>query len=61
MKMNTSDMMKIGGAVMAVGTVAAIAMGSKKKNSAKSKIKKFAKKSEKALDGVMDNMQYMFK
>ncbi len=54
----TQNAMKISGAVMAVGTAAAITAGIISSNkSAKSKMKKFAKNTAK----IMDNMQYMFK
>ncbi len=54
----TQSAMKIGGAVMAVGTAAAITAGIFNSNkSTKSKMKKIAKKTAK----IMDNMQYVFK
>ncbi len=58
MKKSTEDMMKVGGAVMAMGTVAAVTAGMIAKNSksAKSTMKKFAKKSMKAMDSVMDGI-----
>ena len=62
MNKKTIDMLKIGGAVMAVGTAAAMAAGmSTMKNNPKKTMKKLAKKSAKTVDGIMGNMQYMFK
>ena len=62
MNKKTTDMLKIGGAVMAVGTAAAMAAGmSTIKNNPKKTMKKLAKKSAKTVDGIMGNMQYMFK
>ncbi|MBR6552332.1 MAG: hypothetical protein IKT89_05770 [Clostridia bacterium] len=62
MNKKTTDMLKIGGAVMAVGTAAAMAAGmSTMKNNPKKTMKKLAKKSAKTVDGIMGNMQYMFK
>lgn len=57
----TENALKIGGAMMAVGTAAAVAAGVMKAKSPKSKIKKFAKKSAKTMTGIMDNMQSMMK
>lgn len=61
MDKKTMDMLKIGGAMMAVGTAAAVATGAKKMKSPKRTVKKLAKKSAKAMDGIMNNMSYMFK
>ncbi len=62
MNKKTTDMLKIGGAVMAVGALASMATGmSGKKSNPKKTMKKFAKKSAKTVDGIMGNMQYMFK
>ena len=62
MNKKTTDMLKIGGAVMAVGTAAAMAAGmSTMKNNPKKTMKKLAEKSAKTVDGIMGNMQYMFK
>jgi hypothetical protein len=63
-KMNkkTTDMLKISGAVMAAGAAAAMATGmGKMKSNPKKAVKKLVKKSAKAVDGIMGNMQYMFK
>ncbi len=58
MKKSTEDMMKVGGAVMAMGTVAAVTAGMVAKNSksAKSTMKKLAKKSVKAMDNVVSGI-----
>ena len=62
MNKKTSDMLKIGGAVMAAGALASMATGmSKTKSNPKKTMKKFAKKSAKTVDGIIGNMQYMFK
>ncbi|MBR2876859.1 MAG: hypothetical protein IKC01_06955 [Clostridia bacterium] len=62
MNKTTTDMLKIGGAAMAVGTAAVMASGmSKMKSNPKKSMKKFAKKSAKTVDGIMNNMLYMFK
>ncbi len=63
MKKSTEDMMKVGGAVMAVGTVAAVTAGMVAKNSksAKSAMKKLAKNSIKAMDGVVSGINSMMK
>ncbi len=55
------DALKVGGVLMAVGTAAAIAAGVKSRTSTKSKMKRIMKKSAKTMDGILDNMQYMFK
>jgi len=62
MNKKTTDMLKIGSAIMAAGAIGtmAIGMGNKKSNPKKT-MKKFAKKSAKTVDGIMGNMQYMFK
>lgn len=60
--MKTEDMAKLGTAAMAVGVAAAVAAGIvNSRNSTKAKVKRFAKKSAKAMDGVIGGMQYMFK
>lgn len=62
MNMSKESMVKVGSALMAVGTVAAVAAGVvNSRNSTKSKMKRLAKKSAKVMDGVLDSMQYMFK
>ncbi|MBO7179071.1 MAG: hypothetical protein J6V78_01910 [Clostridia bacterium] len=62
MNKKNMDMLKIGGAVMAAGALASMATGmGKMKNNPKRAMKKFAKKSAKTVDGIMGNMQYMFK
>ena len=62
MNKKNMDMLKIGGAMMAVGTAAAMVTGiSKMKSNPKKTMKKLAKKSAKTVDGIMNNMQYMFK
>lgn len=62
MNKKNMDMLKIGGAMMAVGTAAAMATGmSKMKSNPKKTVKKLAKKSAKTVDSIMNNMQYMFK
>lgn len=62
MNKKNMDMLKFGGTVMAVGAAAAMATGiTKMKSNPKKKIKKLAKKSAKTVDGIMGNMQYMFK
>lgn len=54
MTMKTEDIAKLGGAVMAVGVAAAVTTGIlNMKSSPKSKMKKMAKKSVKAMDGIM--------
>lgn len=58
----TENAMKIGGAVMAVGTAAAITAGVLSANkSTKSKMKKMAKKTVKAMDGIMNSVNSMMK
>lgn len=62
MLMSSDKTMKLGTAVMAVGVAAAVAAGVvNSRNSTKSKMKKLAKKSVKTMDGILDNVQYMFK
>ncbi len=62
MNKKSMDMLKIGGAVMAVGTAAAMATGIKSmKSNPKKTVKKLAKKSSKTVDNIMNNMHYMFK
>ncbi len=62
MTMKQEKAMKIGGAMMAMGAAAAVTAGVVNANtSTKRKMKKIVKKSAKTLDGVLDNMQYMFK
>ena len=62
MMVTTDKAMKLGSAMMAVGVAAAITAGVvNSKRSTKSKIKKLAKKSVKTMDGILDNVQYMFK
>ena len=56
----TTDMLKIGGAIMAAGAAASMVAGNMKSNPKKT-MKKLAKKSAKTVDGIMGNMQYMFK
>ena len=56
-----SNFVKIAGAAVAAGTVAAIGTGLMNKGGFSSKMKKFAKKSSKALDDMFDSIQYMFK
>ncbi|MBR5441447.1 MAG: hypothetical protein IKV44_00700 [Clostridia bacterium] len=54
MMMKTQDMARLGSAAMAVGVAAAITAGViSVKSSPKSKMKRIAKKSIKAVDGVM--------
>lgn len=62
MIMNSDKTMKIGAAVMAMGVAAAVTAGIvNSKSSTKNKMKKLAKKSVKTMDGILDNVQYMFK
>jgi hypothetical protein len=62
MLMGSDKTMKIGGALMAMGVAAAVTAGVvNSKNSTKRKMKKLAKKSVKTMDGILDNVQYMFK
>ncbi|MEE1503439.1 MAG: hypothetical protein UGF89_04225 [Acutalibacteraceae bacterium] len=62
MLMGSDKTMKIGGALMAMGVAAAVTAGVvNSKNSTKRKMKKLAKKSVKTVDGILDNVQYMFK
>lgn len=62
MLMGSDKSMKIGGALMAMGVAAAVTAGVvNSKNSTKRKMKKLAKKSVKTMDGILDNVQYMFK
>ena len=62
MNKKTTDMLKIGGAVMAAGAAATMVAGmTNKKSNPKKTMKKLAKKSAKTVDGIMGNMQYMFK
>ena len=62
MLMGSDKTMKIGGALMAMGVAAAVTAGVvNSKNSTKRKMKKIAKKSVKTVDGILDNVQYMFK
>ena len=62
MLMGSDKTMKIGGALMAMGVAAAVTAGVvNSKNSTKRKMKKLAKKSIKTVDGILDNVQYMFK
>lgn len=62
MLMSSDKTMKLGTAVMTVGVAAAVAAGVvNSRNSTKSKMKKLAKKSVKTMDGILDNVQYMFK
>ena len=62
MLMGSDKAMKIGGALMAMGVAAAVTAGVvNSKNSTKRKMKKLAKKSVKTVDGILDNVQYMFK
>ena len=62
MNKKTTDMLKIGGAIMAAGAAASMVagMGNMKSNPKKT-MRKLAKKSAKTVDGIMGNMQYMFK
>lgn len=62
MLMGSDKSMKIGGTLMAMGVAAAVTAGVvNSKNSTKRKMKKLAKKSVKTMDGILDNVQYMFK
>ena len=62
MLMGSDKTLKIGGALMAMGVAAAVTAGVvNSKNSTKRKMKKLAKKSVKTMDGILDNVQYMFK
>lgn len=62
MLMSSDKTMKIGSALMAVGVAAAVTAGVvNAKSSTKHKMKKLAKKSVKTMDGILDNVQYMFK
>lgn len=55
MTMKTEDMAKLGSAAMAVGVAAAITAGLvSMKSTPKARMKKMAKKSIKAMDGVMN-------
>lgn len=61
MKMSTQNMAKIGGAAMAIGAAAAVAAGVVNSRSTKSKMKKIAKKSVKAIDNIVGNVNSMMK
>lgn len=62
MNSKTENAMKIGGAMMAVGAVAAIAAGvTNARVNPKGKMKKIAKKSVKVMDGMLDGIQGMMK
>jgi hypothetical protein len=62
MLMSSDKSMKLGTALMAMGVAAAVTAGVvNSKNSTKRKMKKLAKKSVKTMDGILDNVQYMFK
>lgn len=62
MLMSSDKTMKIGSALMAMGVAAAVTAGIvNAKGSTKSKMKRLAKKSVKTMDGILDNVQYMFK
>ena len=62
MLMSSDKSMKIGTALMAMGVAAAVTAGVvNSKSSTKHKMKKLAKKSVKTMDGILDNVQYMFK
>ncbi len=63
MKKSTEDMMKVGGAVMAAGTAAAVTAGLVAKNSksAKSTMKKIVKKSMKMMDSVANGINSVVK
>lgn len=59
---NTETALKIGGAMMAVGVVAAVTAGVvNSQNSTKSKMKKIAKKTVKVMDNFMDEAKDMLK
>lgn len=60
MNKKTTDMLKIGGTIMTVGALGTMAVGNMKSNP-KRTMKKLAKKSAKTVDGIMGNIQYMFK
>lgn len=60
MKMS-NDAVKCGVAALGVGAAAAMVAGISKMNSPQKKMKKLAKKSAKAVEGIMDNVRYMFK
>ncbi len=60
MKMS-NDVMKYGVAALGAGAAAAMVVGVSKMNSPQKKMKKLAKKSAKAFDNIVGNMQYMFK
>lgn len=56
--MKTMDMAKLSGAAMAIGVAAAVTAGVvSMKGSPKSKMKRMAKKSLKAMDGIMSAMK----
>ena len=62
MQMSSDKTMKVGGALMAMGVAAAVTAGVvNSRSSTKRKMKKLAKKSVKTMDGILDNVQYMFK
>ncbi len=62
MMVTTDKAMKFGGALMAMGVAAAVTAGVvNSKSGTKRKMKKLAKKSVKTMDGILDNVQYMFK
>lgn len=62
MNMSSDKTMKIGGALMAMGVAAAVTAGVvNAKSGTKRKMKKLAKKSVKTMDGILDNVQYMFR
>ena len=62
MMMNSDKTMKVGAAMMAMGVAAAVTAGIvNSKNGTKKKMKKLARKSVKTMDGILDNVQYMFK
>ncbi len=61
MKMDTQNIAKIGGAVMAMGAVAAVTGIATSKGSTKRKMKKLAKKSIKAMDNIVGSVNSFMK
>ena len=60
--MKTEDMAKVGAATMAVVGAAAVTAGViASRKSTKNKVKKFAKKTVKSMDGILNTVQSMMK
>ncbi len=60
--MRTEDMAKVGAAAMVVGVAAAVTAGViSSRKSTKNKVKRFAKKTVKSMDGILNTVQGMMK